>query len=255
MTRIYLTTTIPYVNAAPHLGFALEAVQADTLARHHRGVGDDVRLLTGTDDNSLKNVLSAEAAGRPVQDFVDAQRGQVPGAARATGLAYDDFIATSRDPRHRPGVHALWRRVQGRSLPRAVRGPVLRGVRAFPDRHRAVSRSTARRRSWWPRRTGSSGCRATPDVLRDAITSGRLRIEPQARRNEVLALLDQGLRDFSVSRSSERAKGWGITVPDDPDQVIYVWFDALGNYITSLGYGADEAALDTGGTAPTAAST
>src|SRR5262249_59475078 len=72
MSRIYLTTTIPYVNAAPHLGFALEAVQADTLARHHRRLGADVRLLTGTDDNSLKNVLSAEAAGRPVRDFVDA---------------------------------------------------------------------------------------------------------------------------------------------------------------------------------------
>jgi methionyl-tRNA synthetase len=83
------------------------------------------------------------------------------------------------------------------------------------------------------------------DPLREAITSGRLRIEPQARRNEVLALLDQGLRDFSVSRSSERAKGWGIAVPGDPDQVIYVWFDALGNYITSLGYGGDESALAT----------
>lgn len=244
MSRVYLTTTIPYVNAAPHLGFALEAVQADTLARHYRGAGDDVRLLTGTDDNSLKNVLSAEDAGLPVQDFVDRNAAKFRALRGPLGLAYDDFIATSRDPRHKPGVHALWRACKDDLYRARYEGLYCVGCEHFltdtdqcPE-HTAPPQLVAEE-NWFFRLSRYT------DVLRDAITTGRLRIEPQARRNEVLALLDQGLRDFSVSRSSARAKGWGIAVPGDPEQVIYVWFDALGNYITSLGYGGDEAPLTT----------
>src|SRR5690242_1215305 len=107
--RWYVTTTIPYVNARPHLGFALELVQADVLARHRRARGADVRLLTGTDDNSLKNVLAARAAGVPVDAFVDRNAAAFADLAGPLGLAFDDFIRTSRDPRHRPGVERLWR--------------------------------------------------------------------------------------------------------------------------------------------------
>src|SRR5262245_59316943 len=109
MSRIYLTTTIPYVNAAPHLGFALEAVQADVLARHHRRRGDEVRLLTGTDDNSLKNVLAADAAGVPVQAFVDRNAAAFAALRDPLALSFDDFIRTSTDPRHRAGARRLWR--------------------------------------------------------------------------------------------------------------------------------------------------
>lgn len=242
MSRIYLTTTIPYVNAAPHLGFALEAVQADTLARHHRGLGDEVRLLSGTDDNSLKNVLSAEAAGRPVQEFVDANAARFRALREPLDLAYNDFIATSRDPRHRPGVHELWRSCKDDLYRARYEGLYCVGCEHFltdteqcPE-HSAPPQLVAEE-NWFFRLSRYT------EPLREAIVSGRLRIEPEARRNEVLGLLDQGLRDFSVSRSSERAKGWGITVPDDPDQVVYVWFDALGNYITSLGYGTSDGPL------------
>jgi methionyl-tRNA synthetase len=154
-SRFYVTTTIPYVNARPHLGFALELVQADVLARHHRQRGDEVRFLTGTDDNSLKNVLAAEAAGLPTRELVD---------RNAAAFQYQDQL------------HGL-------------------------------------------------------------ISSGRLRIEPAACRNEVLGLIAAGLEDFSISRSHTRARGWGIPVPNDPDQVIYVRWDALGNYISALDYG------------------
>jgi methionyl-tRNA synthetase len=243
MSRIYLTTTIPYVNAAPHIGFALEAVQADTLARHHRGIGDEVRLLTGTDDNSLKNVLSAEAAGLAVRDFVDRNAAKFRALQGSLDLAYDDFIATSRDPRHLPGVHELWRACKEDLYRARYEGLYCVGCEHFltdaevcPE-HPAATPQLVSEENWFFRLSRYA------QPLRDAITSGRLRIEPEARRNEVLALIDQGLRDFSVSRSNERARGWGITVPDDPDQVIYVWFDALGNYITSLGYGGDDTAL------------
>jgi methionyl-tRNA synthetase len=105
--RTYITTTIPYINARPHIGFALELVQADVLARYHRGNGD-VRFQTGTDDNSLKNVLAAEAAGVGVQEFVDRNAAAFTGLAGPLSLSVDDTIRTSRDPRHRTGVARFW---------------------------------------------------------------------------------------------------------------------------------------------------
>src|SRR5262245_59163131 len=105
----YITTTIPYVNARPHLGFALELVQADVLAWHRRARGDRVRLQTGTDDNSLKNVLAAEAAGVGVQEFVDRNAAAFVALAEPLSLSVDDVIRTSRDPRHRVGVERFWR--------------------------------------------------------------------------------------------------------------------------------------------------
>jgi len=105
----YVTTTIPYVNARPHLGHALELVQADVLARYRRSRGDQVRFQTGTDDNSLKNVLAAEAAGLPVQELVDRNAAAFIALGEPLGLSVDDVIRTSRDPRHRPGVERFWR--------------------------------------------------------------------------------------------------------------------------------------------------
>jgi methionyl-tRNA synthetase len=100
----YITTTIPYVNARPHIGFALELVQADVLARYRRGCGDSVRFQAGTDDNSLKNVLAAQAAGQPVREFVDRNGDAFLALGDALTLTVDDVIRTSRDPRHRPGA-------------------------------------------------------------------------------------------------------------------------------------------------------
>ena len=102
-------TTIPYVNARPHIGFALELVQADVLARAGRGRGENVRFQAGTDDNSLKNVLAAQAAGEPVRDFVDRNADAFVALGQSLSLTVDDVIRTSRDPRHRPGVERFWR--------------------------------------------------------------------------------------------------------------------------------------------------
>ena len=109
MTATYITTTIPYVNARPHVGHALELVQADVLARHRRGRGDPVRFQSGTDDNSLKNVLAAQAAGVGVREFVDRNAEAFLALGDALSLSVDDFIRTSRDRRHRPGVERFWR--------------------------------------------------------------------------------------------------------------------------------------------------
>jgi methionyl-tRNA synthetase len=242
--RIYITTSIPYVNGDPHVGFALECVQADVLARHYRSRGADVRFLSGTDDNSLKNVEAAAAAGTPVADYVRAKAARFAALRAPLQLSYDDFISTSVDPRHRAGVERLWHAcaAAGDLYERDYEGLYCAGCEGFlaPDElrdgrcpeHDEPPQLVAER-NWFFRLSRYQ------ERLASLIETGRVRIEPEHRRNEALAFVRGGLDDFSVSRSSERARGWGIPVPDDPAQVIYVWFDALGNYLTALEYGWD----------------
>lgn len=249
MTRVYLSTTIPYVNARPHIGHALELVQADVLARHYRRAGAQVRLQTGTDDNSLKNVLAADAAGVSVRDLVNRNAKAFASLREELSLSVDDFIRTSSDPRHRPGVERLWRACEasGDLYRRTYQGLYCTGCEQFygpaeltagncPEH--GVPPQPVAEENWFFRLSRFGG------VLYDLIWSGELRIEPVSRRNEVLAFIAAGLDDFSASRPAGRARGWGIGVPGDPGQVIYVWWDALGNYITSLGYGQGTGASD-----------
>ena len=249
MTSTYITTTIPYVNARPHLGHALELVQADVLARHRRAAGEQVRFQAGTDDNSLKNVLAAQAAGVDVREFVDANAAAFTGLARPLSLSVDDLIRTSSDPRHRPGVERLWRACAARGdlYRRHYEGLYCVGCEQFyTDAELAGGRcpehgtlpEPVSEVNWFFRLSRYAG------QLRDLIADAAIRVEPAGRRNEVLALIDGGLADFSVSRSTERARGWGIPVPGDPDQVIYVWWDALGNYLAALDYASGGANLD-----------
>ena len=259
--RFYITTAIPYVNGDPHVGFALECVQADVLARHRRLRGDDVRFLSGTDENSLKNVEAAAAAGAEVASFVDAKAARFAALRDVLELSTDDFIRTSVDPRHRPGVERLWRACERRGdlYRRDYDGLYCTGCESFltddelagglcPEHGRAPERVVER--NWF------FALSRYEDRLLELLDSGRLRIEPEHRRNEVLEFVRGGLSDFSVSRPRERARGWGIPVPGDPGQVVYVWFDALANYITALGYGAATAAgTATGGASRTSACT
>ncbi len=241
--RVYLSTTIPYVNARAHVGHALELVQADVLARHHRRIGDDVRLQSGTDDNSLKNVLAAEAEGISTRELVNRNASAFAGLREHLSLSFDDFIRTSSDPRHRPGVERLWRACQasGDLYRRSYEGLYCVGCEQFytedeladgncPD-HGTPAQPVAEE-NWFFRLSRYAG------QLHDLVSSGELRIEPASRRNEVLGFIAGGLEDFSASRTVTRARDWGIGVPGDPSQVIYVWWDALGNYVTALNFGA-----------------
>jgi methionyl-tRNA synthetase len=231
--RLYVTTAIPYVNAAPHLGHALELVQADVLARHRRLRGAPVRFLTGTDDNALKNVAAARAAGAGTGAFVDANAQRFADLRGPLELSFDDFIRTGTDPRHAAGVERLWRASAGRGdfYRRSYRGRYCPGCEAFVDGPCAEhpgEPEVVEEVNWFFRLS-----RYTRHVL-DLIEDGTVRVEPAARRNEVLAFVRAGLRDISVSRPAARAGGWGIPVPDDPGQVVYVWWDALANYVTAL---------------------
>jgi methionyl-tRNA synthetase len=247
--RSYITTAIAYVNGDPHLGHALELVQADVLARHRRLRGGSVRFLSGTDDNALKNVDAALAAGLPVAEFVAEKAQRFADLAALLQLSNDDFIRTSTDPRHRTGVERLWAAcaASGDLYQRDYEGLYCAGCEAFvlpgdlhdglcPEHREAPERVVER--NWFFRLSRYQ------DALLDLIESGRPRIEPEHRRNEVLAFVRGGLGDFSVSRARERARGWGIPVPRDPSQVIYVWFDALANYVTALDFGREASAYD-----------
>jgi methionyl-tRNA synthetase len=237
----YVTTAIPYVNARPHIGFALEAVLTDTFARYRRAAGRDVRFLTGTDDNSLKNVQAAEEAGVPVREFVARNAETFKALREPLDLSFDDFIETSSDERHIAGVEKLWRAcgAAGDLYRKPYRGLYCVGCEQFyspaelidgkcPE-HGTVPEEIEEEN--WFFRLSKYG-----DKLLELIDSGALKIIPETRKNEVTSFIRQGLEDFSVSRSQQRARGWGIAVPDDPEQVMYVWFDALGNYITALDY-------------------
>ena len=242
----YVTTAIPYVNAPPHLGFALEIVQADVLARFHRLRGEDVRFLTGTDENSLKNVLAAERLGFDTAALVDRNAEAFLRLGVVLDLSFDDFIRTSRDQRHRLGVERLWQACDRRGdiyqkdytglycvgCEQFYKAADLDGGRCPEHGTEAVEISE---RNYFFRLSRYR------DRLDRLIRDDVLRIEPDSRRNEVLGWIESGLEDISISRSSQRARGWGIRVPGDPDQVVYVWFDALANYITALDYGGDGA--------------
>lgn len=247
MARRYTTVSIPYVNAAPHLGYALELVQADALVRLYRRAGHEVRFLGGTDDHALKNALAAEAAGVDTQSFVDANAARFEQLQAPLGVRFDDFVRTSADPRHRPTVDALWARTDanGDFYRRQYEGQYCVGCEQFyaedelvegrcPE-HETPTELVAEE-NWFFRLSRYR------DQLEELLVSGRLRIEPRVYANEVLSFVRGGLADISVSRSHERAHGWGLPVPGDPSQVIYVWWDALANYISALDFGGDGAA-------------
>lgn len=240
----YITTAIPYVNAKPHIGFALEIVQTDVLARYQRLFGNDVRFLTGTDDNSLKNVQSAENEGITTEALVERNTKFFADMKNYLTLSNDDFIRTSTETRHRLGVEKLW-------LACAARGDF------YKKRYEGLY-CVGCEQFYTPEELVDGKCPdhdTEPEIvieenyffrlskyqqqLEELIESDKYQISPKSKKNEVLSFIKSGLHDFSFSREVKRSKGWGIPVPGDPDQVIWVWFDALANYINALGFADD----------------
>jgi methionyl-tRNA synthetase len=243
--RYYITTTIPYVNGDPHIGHAEEFAQTDVFGRYHRLRGDETYVLTGTDENALKNVQAAEREGISVATLVERNSGRFRELADRLNFQYDQFIRTSVEPRHRAASEKLWKAVEARGdiYKKEYRGLYCVGCELFYDEdelidgkcpEHLVPPQLVEEENYFFRLS------AYQQPLYDLVASDALWITPDFRKNEVLSFIRRGLHDFSISRSVERAKGWGIRVPDDPSQVIYVWFDALINYISALGYAGDE---------------
>src|SRR4030042_4713876 len=243
MKKILITTAIPYVNASPHIGFALEIVQADCLARFYRLLGYDVFFTTGTDENSLKNVQAAQAENIPIQKLVDKYAKQYEDLKEALNLSFDVFIRTSTKE-HFKSAQKLWSLCKKEDIyKKNYKGLYCVGCELFYSKGELINGKCPEHNT-------------VPEVVEEEnyffrlsnyqkyleklITSDKLKITPITRKNEVLSFINQGLEDFSISRSKERAHGWGVPVPDDNSQVMYVWFDALTNYLTALGFGNDE---------------
>lgn len=235
--KFYITTAIPYVNAEPHIGFALEIVQADTIARYHRLLGKNVYFLTGTDENALKNVQAAEEERIPVKKFVDQNSDKFYQLKDALNLSFDDFIRTT-EKRHIEGAQALWKACKKEDIyKKKYKGLYCVGCEVFLAEKDLINGKCPEHKTK-PEVVEEENyffrLSKYQDWLENLIASNKLKIIPEIRKNEVLAFIRRGLEDFSISRTKERAHGWGIPVPGDSSQIIYVWFDALANYLTAL---------------------
>jgi methionyl-tRNA synthetase len=237
-SSFYITTPIYYVNARPHIGHAYTTVVADAIARRKRALGFDTWFLTGTDEHGQKIERSARAAGQTPQEFATAVSSQFRSLWDRMGLTYDDYIRTT-EQRHRRGVQKLFRVLQDRGFiyKGSYTGQYCVSDELYvdappgspcPDCGRITE--TVSEENYFFKLS------AFERKLLEFYEQHPEFIRPEARRNEVLSFVRSGLKDLSVSRTSF---DWGIPVPGDEKHVIYVWMDALANYITALGYGSD----------------
>ncbi|MFH1536776.1 MAG: methionine--tRNA ligase [Patescibacteria group bacterium] len=241
--KFYITTAIPYVNAKPHIGFALELIQTDVIARYHIIIGDDTYFLTGSDENSLKNVEAAEKEKITTKELCDRNAKNYLDLKEILNLSFNDFIRTT-DKKHFKGAEKLWKACRPDDIyKKKYKGHYCVGCETF----------------YMAKELEDGKCpehKTKPDIieeenyffklsayqqkLENLIETDEIKIIPESRKNEVLSFIKQGLEDFSISRSKKRAKDWGVPVPGDAEQVMYVWFDALSNYITALDYSGDQ---------------
>jgi methionyl-tRNA synthetase len=241
--KFYITTPIYYVNARPHIGHAYTTIACDTIARRHRMLGDETFFLTGTDEHGQKIERAAQAAGKPPQQLTDEVSAEFRALWDRMGLTYDDYIRTTSE-RHKKGVQALWRKIRdnGYIYKDHYTGQYCVYDELYVD---AAGPGSPCPECGRPTETVQEEnyffkLSAFQDKLIQLYTEQPDFIRPETRRNEVLSFVRSGLRDLSISRSTF---SWGIPVPDDPKHVIYVWLDALSNYITALGYGSDDTSL------------
>src|SRR5271156_169217 len=237
-SSFYITTPIYYVNARPHIGHAYTTVVADAIARRKRALGFETWLLTGTDEHGQKIERSARQAGQTPQEFATAVSSQFRGLWDRMGLRYDDYIRTTEE-RHRKGVQKLFRVLQERGFiyKGSYTGQYCVSDELYvdaapgspcPDCGRITE--TVSEENYFFKLS------AFERKLLELYEQHPEFMRPEARRNEVISFVRGGLKDLSISRTSF---DWGIPVPGDPKHVIYVWMDALANYITVLGYGSD----------------
>lgn len=239
MKKFYITTAIPYVNATPHIGNALDYVLADTLARYKKLNGEDVFFQVGTDEHGNKIAAKAAEAGLEPKAYTDSLIDNFKDMMKAVGADYTDFIRTT-DERHEKAAQHVWRKLEPYIYKGSYEGWYCVGCESFVTEKQAAENNGVCVDHNRPYERLSEEnyyfkLSAFNDQIKQAIESGVFEILPTFRQNEVLNLLETGLEDISISRPRKNLS-WGIPVPDDPDHVMYVWIDALSNYITVLGY-------------------
>ena len=240
MARYYLTTAIDYSNGDPHLGHALEKVGADCIARYRRLRAEQVHFLMGMDEHSQSVIAAAERGGTTPRAWVDDMAQRFERFWQRLGCSNDDWIRTT-EPRHVAGVAALLERIRannpGDLYEGEYEGLYCTGCEEFKTEvqiangrcieHPTLDLVPTKERNWFFRLSRYA------EVMRQKITSGEYAVDPEFRRNEVLRLIEDGLQDISISR---QRLPWGIPFPGDPQQTVYVWFDALINYLSATGF-------------------
>lgn len=245
--KYYITAAIPYVNAKPHIGHALEFVQADAIARYHRLLGEETLLLSGGDENALKNVQAAEKEGKEVQKFIDENTEKFLELTKKLNCQFDVWQKGSDQKTHFPASQKLWELCKnaGDIYKKSYGGLYCIGCETFYTKdelneegecfeHPGKKLEEVSEENYFFKLSKYE------NELIQLIESDKLKINPVERKNEVLSFLKDGLEDISISRSNERAKNWGVPVPGDNTQRMYVWFDALNIYQSGVGFGWDE---------------
>ncbi len=244
MSRFYLTTAIDYVNSRPHLGTAYEKITADVIARYKRLTGFDTLFVMGNDEHSQNVYRRAREEGLDPLAYCDQMEREFRSVWDQLEISYDDFIRTTQ-PRHRTAVQELVRRIRaaGDVYEGTYEGWYCVGCEAFKQEKDLVDGKCPLHGvvEWITEKNHFFRLSAYRDRLLQHFEAHPEFLEPDVRRNEILRLLDSGLEDISISRAGQH---WGIPVPDDPDSVVYVWFDALINYASAVGFGTDQAMFE-----------
>jgi len=244
--KYYLTAAIPYVNAKPHLGHALEFVQGDVIARYHRLMGDKTLYLTGADENALKIVQAAEKTGKTVQEFCDENAVHFQDLLKHYNVTIDVFERASSTSHH-TSSQKLWKlcETSGDIYKKSYEGLYCVGCEAF------YTADELNEQGECFEHPGRKLDKVTEEnyffklskyakEIASLISSNTVHIVPDEKKNEMLGFLKGEVQDISISRSKERAKNWGVEVPGDPSQILYVWFDALNVYQSGIGFGHNE---------------
>lgn len=244
MNKFYLTTAIPYVNASPHVGHALEFVQADVIRRFRKSLGDETLLLSGADENAIKNVQAAENTGVPVGEFIDKNSKLFEELAKKLNIRFDVFQRGSSVSHHKAS-QKLWELCKHDIYKKEYKGLYCTGCELFYEKselnengecfeHPGKKLEEVSEENYFFKLSKYE------KQIRQLIEKNELLIVPEFRKNEVLGFLKEGLKDISISRSNKRAKNWGVQVPNDGTQKMYVWFDALNIYQSGVNFNSDE---------------
>lgn len=236
---LYITTAIPYVNGAPHIGHAMDYTLADIWARYQRQQGRQVRFQVGTDEHGNKIAAKAAEQGQDPKAYTDTMYAVFENFIKKLGVEYTDFIRTT-DVHHEAAVQYIWQKLAPYIYKGTYEGWYCVGCESFvPDKEAADNNGVCPDHNQPYQRLSEENyyfkLSEFGPKIKEAIERHRFDIVPVFRKNEILALLDSGLNDVSISRPNKNLS-WGVPVPGDPEQVMYVWIDALSNYITVLGY-------------------
>jgi methionyl-tRNA synthetase len=233
----YVTTSIAYANAKPHIGYAMELIQADTLARFYQNHGRDSFFLTGTDEHGQKLKEVADKEGVPVVDYVNELSKNFQDLTKLLNLRNDKFVRTT-DNTHKKAAQKLWIACKEDIYLSDYSGMYCVGHEAYIKESDLVDGKCPEHKTEPQKMEIKSYFFALSkyaNKLKELITTGELRIVPEKRKNEILSFIDSGVEDISISRPKSQLD-WGVEVPGDPEHVMYVWFDALSNYISAIGY-------------------